>query len=274
MSGDGGVLAVPEGLIVAEASRRRLQRQLARAEPACAGVAAEVAELAPGASYRVCAERRARAPETEIVPGAALSVHGAALLRPGVGFEIDGEVVTVERGALVLDPGASVHDPWGVRGALDDASPLGRPLAQRPVALFLGLEPDPYVADWVRGLVNGLVRGDVEGRIAVPAPTGGLHLTRPCAPTEASVRALAPSVVVALDDAAATQVRAWLRGRRCALVLLTPDTSAAVDVATSSRRAWRRGRRRRPEATIGRGVGPDTMRSLVRRLGCAAPPEG
>jgi hypothetical protein len=145
---------------------------------------------------------------------------------------------------------------------------MGRPLEDRPVVLLLGFERDPYLADWVRALVNSLIRRGVEGRIAVPQPTGGLHLTKPCAPTEQSLDALAPEVVVALDEAAAEQSAAWQRGRRFGLVRLSPDTTAAVRVESGRGGRWAR----RVEATIGRGIEPEAMADLAHRLGRPPPP--
>jgi hypothetical protein len=106
------------------------------------------------------------------------------------------------------------------------------------------------------------VQRDVEGRIAVPVPTGGLHLTKPCAPTEGSVNALAPDVAVALDDTAVRQSAAWLGRCRYALVQLTPDRTEAVHV-TSERTGWPR---KRIDARIGRGIDPASMATLVHRV--------
>jgi hypothetical protein len=254
-------LAIPEGWIIDSPVRDRLHRQLARADPAWTGVVAEWGTLPAGSSYRVCAERRAHTPDWLVRPFEGLSVKGAAVVRPGVEFEVGPDVVTVEAGALLIDPGTVVHDPWHPFGALNHASPLGRPLGGRPVALFLGFERDPYLADWVRGLVNGLVRRGVEGRIAVPEPTAGLHLTRPCAPAQLSMSVLNPGVVVALDDEAVELSGRWLERRACGLVRLTPDTTSAVTIE-----AVRVGRWRRLEASIARGIGQNAMADLVRRL--------
>ena len=262
MSDAQATLAIPEGWIVDGHGRRRLERQLARAALGCAAVAAECRELPPGASLRTWSERQALLPESEVRPRAGLTVHGAALVRSGVSFETGDDIVTLARGDLLVDPGVVVHDPWHPLRGPADASPSGRPLDGRPSALLLGLERDPYLADWVRRLVNGLVRRGVEGRIAVPEPTGGLHLTKPCAPTEATLDALAPEVVVALDDEAVELFAGWARRRPCGLVRLTPDTTAAVTVETEDVR-WSG---RRPVGIIGRGVGPDAMADLVRRL--------
>jgi hypothetical protein len=135
------------------------------------------------------------------------------------------------------------------------------------VVLFLGAEPDPDLADWCRITVNGLLATGVEGRLAVPAPTGGLHLTRPCAPTPASVAALAPDVVVALDEASLERASRWLGEDRSAVVVeMTQHTSALVETVP-----WRIGvARGRVRARIGRGVRAPELAELVRRC-CAGP---
>jgi hypothetical protein len=255
-------LAMPEGWVLDARGRRRLERQLARTAPGCAAVVAERSELPPGASYVTWSERRALTPESQVRPVASLTVHGAAIVRSGVSFETGDELVTLTRGDLLVDPGVVVHDPWRPVSTPSDASPTGRPLDARPVALFLGVERDPYLADWVRAVVNGLVQRGVEGRIAVPEPTGGLHLTKPCAPTEASVDALTPKVIVALDDQAVELFAAWVGRRPCGLIRLTLDTTAAVTVET--RRVGPSGDR--SVGIIGRGIGADAMADLVRRL--------
>jgi hypothetical protein len=257
------VLAIPVGWVLDRVSRQRLLHQLDRAGSACTGVVAQRSELLPGASCRVCAERQAAAPESDVRLVSHLALRGAAMLRPGVEFDVSDDLVTVEQGPLLVDDGATVHDPWRPVGAVEDASPLGRPMATRPVALFLGFERDPYLADWVRALANGLASHDVEGRIAVPEPTGGRHLTRPCAPTEESVGALAPEVVVALDDPAVERSAAWIGRRRHGLVRLTPDTAPAVAVGSARIGWWRH----RAEARIGRGIDPRSMAELVHRVG-------
>jgi hypothetical protein len=255
-------LAMPEGWVLDGRGRRRLERQLARAGPGCSAVVAEWSELPAGASCVTWSERRALTGESQVRQVAGLTVHGAAMVRAGVSFDTGDELVTLARGDVLVDPGVVVHDPWRPVRTPAHASPTGRPLDARPVALFLGVERDPYLADWVRAAVNGLVRRGVEGRIAIPEPTGGLHLTKPCAPTEASVGALTPEVIVALDDPAVELFGPWVGCRPCGLVQLTPDTTAAVRV--EMRPADPSGER--PVGIIGRGIGPDALADLVRRL--------
>ena len=46
-------LVVPAGLVIDENVRERLTREFSRLAPDATGVAAEIADLEPGASYRV-----------------------------------------------------------------------------------------------------------------------------------------------------------------------------------------------------------------------------
>ena len=55
-SGAAPRLVVPEGLLIDETVRARLVRRLSLAPETVTGVGAEVAELAPGAGYRVHTE--------------------------------------------------------------------------------------------------------------------------------------------------------------------------------------------------------------------------
>ncbi|MDQ1508715.1 MAG: hypothetical protein QOG50_559, partial [Actinomycetota bacterium] len=55
-------LVVPEGLVIDESVRERLERLLAAAPETVVGIAAETSDLAPGASYRVHAEWRSLVP--------------------------------------------------------------------------------------------------------------------------------------------------------------------------------------------------------------------
>src|SRR2546422_10038119 len=79
-------LVVPEGLMIDESARERLERQLALAPAGVAGVGAETSELAPGASYRVHAEWTALEPRPPAAARTPAVVRGAVLLRPGGGL--------------------------------------------------------------------------------------------------------------------------------------------------------------------------------------------
>lgn len=264
----GTSLAIPEGWALDETARARMEHQLTRLGADCSGVVALAAALPPGSSHRVAAEWRSLEPLGRVEPVPGGRVPGAVLARADAEARAVDDGVELGPGAWVVDHGASVHDPWQPLGALHDASRAGRsPFPYRPVVLFLGAEPDPDLADWCRITVNGLLAAGVEGRLAVPAPTGGLHLTRPCAPTPASVAALAPDVVVALDEASLERASRWLGEDRSAIVVeMTQHTSALVETVP-----WRIGvARGRVRARIGRGVRAPEFAALVRRC-CAGP---
>jgi hypothetical protein len=267
--GVDSVLAIPDGWVIDDIVVGRLRRQLARVDGAVTGVVAPVTPLPPGSSYQVCAERALLTPEACLDPSPDDAPRGAVLLRPGVAFQVQADAVAVSHHGLLVDQGAVVHDPWAPVGPLEPASPTGRPpFPWRPVTLFLGLTPDPLLTDWVRQMVNGLLRRkDVEARMAVPSPTRGLHLARPCTPEAATVAALCPDVVVALDGRAIDAATSWLNGDRSAVVIeLTPGTEPGPEVVS-----WRIGEARgRLRARIGRGIGAEGLAALVRRL-CAGP---
>ena len=267
-------LVVPEGLLIDESVRERLVRGLASAPPAVVGIAAEIAELVPGASYRVHTEWTALETRAVPAPHRGGRVRGAVLVRAGVECAIHDGAVEVASGTVLVDPGAHVHDPHRVGGPLEIASALGRPpFPRRPVVVFLGCEPfrDP---DWLRRLVNRLVRHEVEARLAIPpaAPTDGgsppaVHLTRPCLPGADTIRALAPDVVVTLDAVAASEIDAWCEGDR-STVVVELDLALGVPMELVP---WQIGRAQgRLRARIGRWVDGPAFAALIGRL-CAGP---
>lgn len=267
-SPDAPALVVPEGWVVDGVARERLLHQLADAPAGVAGVLAESSELPPGTSFRVHAERMACAPLAVAAETRTGRLRGVALLRPGVPYDVVDDEIEVGDGALLVDPGAHAHDPWQAPDPVLPASPAGRPpFPWRPVVVFLATEPDDETADWARALVNGLVRSDVEARLAMAEPAEGLHLTRPCLPVEESLRALAPDVVVVLDPGAHEMVASSSSAKRTLVVI----ESLADVAATSELVSWRRGRASgRVRARIGRRIDPATLASLIRRL-CAGP---
>ncbi len=267
-------LVVPAGLVIDENVRERLTRALAQLPTSVAGIGAEIADLEPGASYRVHNEWLSLDPTT---PRAAAStvVHGAVLLRAHVEFALRDGLVEIPRGSVVVDPGAQVHDPRRPTGPTVAASDRGRPpFPRRPVVVFLACEPvgDP---DWLRRLVNRLVRHDVEARIAMPEPVAGgeapaaVHLTRPSLACEATIRALAPDVVVTLDRAAAGVVDAWCSGNR-STVVVDFDSELEVPMELVS---WQIGHASgRLRARIGPWVDVPEFAALVNRLGAGPHP--
>jgi hypothetical protein len=269
-------LVVPAGLVIDESVRERLERLLAAAPERVIGIAGETSRLAPGASYRVHVEWQSLEPTrlTPLAPGG--SVRGAVLLRPGIAFEVrDGRVVvgsgvrsgSADDASVLLDAGAPVLDPHAFDEALLDASEIGRPpFPRRPVVVFLGCERGGD-ADWVRRLANRLVRRDIEARIATPDPAPGFHRTRPCRPTEASIRALAPDVVVTLDRTAAMQADGWCEGNRSTVVVdFDRDLRNPMELVS-----WQIGHAQgRLRARIGPHVDAVAFAALVIRL-CAGP---
>ena len=267
-------LVVPEGLLIEESVRERLARGLSSAPADVVGIAAEIAELVPGASYRVHTEWTALETRAMPTPRRGGKVRGAVLVRPGVECAIRDGAVEVASGTVLVDPGAHVHDPHRPGGPPEMASELGRPpFSRRPVVVFLACEPfrDP---DWLRRLVNRLVRHEVEARLAIPpAPAGeersasDAHLTRPCLPGEATIRALAPDVVVTLDAVAAREIDAWCSGDR-STVVVELDLTLPVPMELVP---WQIGRAEgRLRARVGRWVDVPAFAGLVGRL-CAGP---
>jgi hypothetical protein len=261
-----GRLVVPERLVIDEVARERLTRQLDRLPAEVKGVAAEVGELPPGASYRVEAEWRSLEPLSGCVASTA-PVRGAVLLRPNVRFEVSDGLVGVD-GSFVIDRGAHVHDPWTPLGSLLAASERGRPpFPRRPVVVFAATEIDPAVADWARRMVNRLVRREVEGRLALPAADDGLHLTRPCLSGAESIRALTPDVIVTLDRGAAAAAAEWCHSDRSTVIIELVDEPAITERLVSWQIEHARGRVR---AQISSRVGAPSLARLVGRL-CAGP---
>ena len=84
MSDQAARLVVPEGLVVDESARERLERQLEAAPESWAGVGAAVSPLAPGASYRVHAEWSALETPDDLRAGERTGARGGARPPRGV----------------------------------------------------------------------------------------------------------------------------------------------------------------------------------------------
>jgi hypothetical protein len=262
------VLALPETWVIDDLARERLVRQLARAPDDVSGVVAPTSPLPSGTSYRVHAEWLGLKPLSVASETSQLAWQAAVLVRPRISFDVRGDVVEVERGRLLVDPGAHTHDPWRPPAPLDAASPLGRPpFPRRPVVAFLACEAEVETLDWARSLVNNLVRRDVEGRLAMLDIAEGLHLTQQCTPSEESIRALSPDVVVAMDQNAFDRLSSWCVDNRSAVAIeLTPDVAKTVELVS-----WQLGRAQgRLRARIGRRIDAPSLVSLVNRL-CSGP---
>jgi hypothetical protein len=267
-------LVVPKGLMIDESARERLVRGLASAPETVVGVAGETSSIAPGTSYRVHAEWQSLEPWQPATRDSSIPVRGAVAVRPGVAFGVRDGQVEISPGAIggasvLVDAGAHVHDPHAPTGPVQDASELGRPpFPRRPVVVFLGCDGGTDT-DWLRRLVNRLVRRDIEARIALADAPSGLNLSRPCLPTEASIRALAPEVVVTLDGTAAARVDAWCEGNRSTVVVaFDADLLAPMELVS-----WQIGRAQgRLRARIGPYVDAPALAALVIRLGAGPHP--
>lgn len=260
-------LVVPERFVLDEIARHRLVTTLLDAPPEVHAVGAELAALEAGAGFRVDAEWR-DLERSDPTPAASGSVRGAVAVRPGTSFRVEGDLVTIEDGGVLIDSGAAVHDPRTPFGAPTVASPRSRsPFPRRPIVGFLGLEPDEDREDWARRMVNRLVRRDIEARLLTPSGVpGGFHLTRPAAPDPASIAALGPDVIVALDPTAAARAPQWCTRRETVIVEYDPSaTETATLVSWELSQA--RGRLR---ARIGHRIDAPRLADLVLRL-CAGP---
>lgn len=275
------VLAVPDGWAVAPVAVERLFEAAESAPAGVAALGAPISQPPPGVSGRVHAERcsmevtcaRRTDPVVLADPVGADPFRGAVIVRAGTEVTTSREGVRLD-GGVVPVPGAVSHDPWVPVTELADAVPEGRPpFPSRPVVLVLALENDLEQADAARGIVNALLRNGVEGRLAVPEVTEGLLSAQPCAPTEATVRALRPEVVIVADEAARVAVERWLDGmdrvRGTVLVELTTDIAMDVELVS-----WRIGvAQGRLRARIGPRVGSKRLAALVNRLVSGPQPE-
>jgi hypothetical protein len=270
MGDDDGaaVLAMSDEWVIDVMARERMAQQLDRAPAHVSGIVAEIGDLPAGASYRVHAERLALQPPSATEAMSARRARGAVVVRSGVAFDVQGDLVEVERGSLVLDHGAHAHDPWRALAPLGPATRLGRPpFPWRPVVLLVACDDDLDLADRARTLTNALLRLDVEARLALPEAAEGLNLTQPCLPSGESVRALACDVIVALDETALAHAPEWCGGDRSAVVVeVVLGLDGKVDLVS-----WQLGKASgRLRARVDERVRPRDLVGLVKRL-CAGP---
>lgn len=275
------VLVVPPRLQVHPSTITRLRRLLAAAAPAVVGVAAPLGTLPFGSSLGTATERA----ELDVGPDpgplievrAPADVIGAVLLRRPVAHEVldDRIRLTSEPGhpasgdaVVLVDPGAlAVADE--PRSPLEPADPSGvPPFRWRPLVLFLAGDADPGRAAIAHRQVDALLDHDIEARLAVHAAPPGTHRTQPCLPVEASVRALVPDCIVALDPAALDRAHEWSHGNRHTVVIeLDPDLADdRVELV-----AWTIGLAQgRVRARVGGEPAPAPFAALVNRL-CSGP---
>jgi len=281
-----GVLHLPTGFVIEPVTVDRLARQLADAPDDVLGVVAPLAELAPGTSTRTDAEWRSLQPldaatESTIdstIDSAERSVTGAVLLRAGLAASAGAETVTLPEGVVRTDPGAVVHRAE-VGPARDlDAVAAGRsPFPRRPVVLFLALAPEPIAPErleQIELLLDGLVDAEVEPRLAAPGPGVRPRRHRPCAATAATVAALAPEVVVALDPAALEQAPSWCTRRGTVVVDMSdPPTTDPVATGDVELISWQIDRHpTRLRARVSPSIDAAAMARLVNRLAAGPQP--
>jgi hypothetical protein len=259
-------LVVPTGHIIDLVSIERLRLQLDEANDGVSAIIAPVTPLVSGASSRTAAERASLLPRRAALEPAG-TARGAALVRNGLLYDVDGETVRVNRGAVVVDPGAVTHDAQRPVTELEDADPAGRsPFPRRPMVLLLGLDVDAGRSVWARDMVHALLDSQVEARIAVPVPPAGPHLTRPSRPSQATVVALRPDVVVTLDEAALDVASSWCDRRSTIVVHHTGERTTTHELLS-----WRIGASYgRVRALIGSAIEPTTLATLCSRL-CSTP---
>jgi hypothetical protein len=255
-------LVVPAGWLVDPVTRDRLTERLAASGPDVVGVAAPVAPLLPGTSYRVMAEWAALE-DDEATPAPDGPLAAAVLLRPGAEHTVGPGGVTVAGGAVLVDPRARAHDPDAEPGPVDDAVERGRPpFPCRLVVVLLSSDGDPDRAAWAGRVADALLALDVEARVASSCPAATTRLTRACRPTAASLMALRPDVVLALDAAAVDQAEAWCAELRATVVVALDDEVDGIELVP-----WRldvaRGRLR---SRVGPEVEPVELARLVNRL--------
>src|SRR5207247_10906137 len=163
----------------------------------------------------------------------------------------------------VVAGGARGTDRRGPVGRCVDVSTRGRPpFPRRPVVVFAATKVDAAGADWARRMVNRLVRREVEGRLALAAVAEGFHLTRPCLSGAASIRALAPDVIVTVDAGAAEQAADWCRTDRSTVLIELVDEPAIVHELVSWPIAHARGR---VGGQVSRRVGATSRARLAHR---------
>ncbi len=275
MTAAPGLLVVADRWLVDRSSADRLARQLAQAPAAVFGVAAAAGPLAPGTSYRVHAERCSLLPLKAEPSVASPQPFGAIVLRDGVRWSAADAGVIVDAGSVLLDRGSYAHDPTCPVGPIVPADVVDRPpFPWRPVVAFLARaagEDDRSKKrnDWARQQVNALLHENIEGRLAMTDPASGHHLTRPCAPSDASVGALGPNTVVALDPEAlhAAQHSALL-ARGTTIIELVPEL-AGIELVS-----WQIGRARgRLRARVGFDVPVQELADCIRRLAAGPQPD-
>lgn len=261
--GQDATVVAPEGWLLEAVALARLHERLAGSPPEVVGVAAVGGALPPGTSHRVLAEWAAIDDDEDEPVVADGPVSGVVLVRAGVPHDVVDGCVVVHGGQVVVEPRARAHHPSLGPAPSGPAVPEGRPpFPCRPVVVALASEDDAERVRWAASVVDALVVLDVEARVATTHESVPTLLTAPCLPVPASIDALQPDVVLALDVAAVTHAEAWCRTmRRTVVVVLDDDVSGVALVP------WRLGvAQGRLRARIGRDVDVAALAALINRL--------
>ena len=166
----------------------------------------------------------------------------------------------------VVDPGAHVHDPYRPVGAAAATHPNAAGRRSRAGRSWCSSgASERSDADWVRRLVNRLVRRDIEARDrARPTRRPGLQLTRPCRAGRGDRSARwRPTSSSRWTTTAAQSVDAWCDGDRSTVVVAFDRDAARSDGARVVADRARAGPAARPHR-------PARRRSRVRGAGRAA----
>lgn len=221
---DSPQLVVPPELSLAPMGAQRLRSTLAMIDTRYDALCAPATVIPPGSSITTDTLRRAIHPEP-LRPLLTTNARGAIAVRTsGAASVVDATSVDFSGLTEVFeDRSVPAHLVWQM-SELADAVDEGRPpFPSSTVVVFLGTIVDDDVDDIARGWVNDLVRLGVEARLAIVAPPPGLHLSGPCSPTVASLNAIRPDVVVALDDGALAMVNAWAPSHAVVCAMLSQD---------------------------------------------------
>jgi hypothetical protein len=257
-------LVVPATATIDRIAVDRLHTQLALHGDDVVAVVAPFATVPSGCSFRTVAEHASLLPLSVAEP-AEVPAPGVALVRAGVHHEMKNSRLTVARGAILVDPGATSHDPTA-EPAVGPVSSGRSAFPRAPIVLFIGLEHESGRAVWARDMVNRLFDHDVEGRLATTPVASVPHLSAPCPCEVDTLHALEPDIVVTLDDTALATVPAWCDRRSTVIVHHTGERTLSTELVS-----WRIGATfGRVRAYIGSAVEPHELAALCSRL-CAGP---
>jgi hypothetical protein len=256
-------LLLPEGWHLDEDARSHLE-DLLRDEPdEIAAVVIRGTGLAPGMGLRVHNQHLGLAAAGDCALVDEIPAPVAALTRdPTRLHTVDGTLRAVD-GSLLVCHDICALDPALLPDELLPAVSLGRsPFPWRPTALVMGFSPSEEMADWASRMVDELIGLDVEARLAIDAGWRSHRLTAACLPCVATLDALAPDVIIALDDHARDLARGWSAPTEWTTVArVEPDTDTIRWLAWSEHPL---------RAVVGTTTAPEALAAAIRTL-CAEP---